>query len=222
MPVATRISTSSQHHRRTQAYCSHPSRYHAYEGDSNSTISDSSEGVENSVVGGLRRVGAEVCTNPSEERRFRAKGAMTSHAPRRTHSDSKTSANGTYVKEPRAVVREVRRKSDSEHRHYHRRSETEDAREGERVYVYKAHKKSDGEVTRSRPSSLRRSTTNAGEANRTRYERQRTGDKDLQKRLSERRPSHHEEKVYTPLRREKRSIADYVPKSTTDRAPATR
>ncbi|KAF6221675.1 hypothetical protein HO133_001643 [Letharia lupina] len=219
MPVATTISTPSHHHHRTQVYPSHSLRYQAYEGGPKSTVSDSSQSV---VVGGLRRVLAGACKSPSEERRLRAKGAMTSHTPRRTYSDSKTNAKETYGKEPRVAVREVRRKSDSEHRHHHRRSEKEDAREGERVYVYKAQKKSEGEADRSRPSSLRRSTTNAGEASRTRHERQRTGDRELQTRHSERRPPHHEEKTHTPLRREKRSIADYVPKSTRDKAPVTR
>ena len=120
------------------------------------------------------------------------------------------------------VVREVRRRSDSEHRRHHRRSETEDAREGERVHVYKAHKRSEAEADRSRPSTRRRSTTNVGEAKRARHERQRTEDRDLQRRHSERKPSHREERVHTPLRREKRSIVDHVPKSTRDRAPITR
>lgn len=193
-----------------------------YEGFSDSTSSDLSEGVEKLVVGGVRRVGAESCKNPSEERRSRAQGAMTSHTSRRTHSDSKTGAKETCVKEPRGVVRDVRRKSETERRHHRRRSEREDEKEGERVHVYKAHKKSEGEADRSRPSTLRRSTTNAGEAIRTRNERRRTGDAELPRRHSERRPSHHEETVHTSLRREKRSIADHVPKSTRDRLPVTR
>lgn len=147
---------------------------------------------------------------------------MTSSAPRRTYSDSKANAKETYAKEPRAVIREVRRKSDSEHRHHHRRSEQKDAREGEGVYVYKVRKKNEGEVDRSRPSTRRRSITNAGEASRTRHERQRTEDREPQRKHSERRPSQHEEKAHTPLRREKRSIADFVPKSTRDRVPVTR
>ena len=178
--------------------------------------------MEKLVVDGLRQVRAEVWENHLEERPSKAKGAMTPSNPRRTHSDSRTNAQETYVKEPRVVVREVRRKSDSEHRHHHRRSEKEDAREGERIRVYKAHRKSEGEADRSRPSTSRRSTTNAREASRTRYERQRTGDRELQRRHSERRPYHHEEKVHNPLRREKRSIADHAPKSTRDRAPVTR
>ncbi|KAL9066805.1 MAG: hypothetical protein Q9161_007311 [Pseudevernia consocians] len=146
---------------------------------------------------------------------------MTSHTPRRTYSDSKASAKETYAKEPRVVTREVRRKSDSEHRHHHRRSEQKDAREGEGVHVYKV-RKNEGEVDRSRPSTRRRSTTTAGEASRTRHERQRTDDRKPQRRHSERRPSQHEEKAHTPLRREKRSIADFVPKSTRERVPVTR
>ena len=222
MPVATRISTSSHHHHYTQAYGPHSLRHQAYEGVSDSAVSDSSKGVEKIVVGGLRRVGAESCKNPSAERRSRAKGAMTSHTPRRTHSDSKSRAKETYAKEPRVVVREFRRKSETEHRHHRRRSEREDEKEGERVYVYKAHKKSEGRADRSRPTTLRRSTTNAGEATRTRYVRPRTGDAELPRRHSERRSSHHEENVHTSLRREKRSIADHVPQSTKDRAPVTR
>ena len=166
-------------------------------------------------MGGLRR-------DPSEGRRIRAKGAMTSHTPRRTYSDSKTNTKETFVREPRVVVRDVRRKSDSEHRHRHRRSEKEDAREDETVYVYKAHRKSEGEADRSRPSTIRRSTTNAGEASRTRHERQHTGDRVSQRRYSERRPSHREEKARTSLRREKRSINDHVPKSTRARPPVMR
>lgn len=213
MPGATTISTSS-HHPRTQIYRSHPLRYQVHENAPISTVSDSSEGVENIVVGGPRRIRAEACGNLPEGRRSRAKGAMTSHTPRRTYSDAK---------EPRVVVREVRRKSDSsEHRKHHRRSEKEDAKADDRVYVHKTHKRSEAEADRSRPSNRRRSTTNAGEASRTRYERQRTEDRDVQRRHSERKPSHREEKVHTPLRREKRSIVDHVPKSTRDRAPITR
>ena len=221
MPVATTISISS-HHRRNRAYSSHHLRQQAHEGSSDSTLSDSSEGVQPLSKGALRPVRAEACNNPSEERRSRARGAMTSHAPRRTYSDLKTNTKETYVQEPRVIIREVRRKSDSEHRRHHRRSEKEDERGGERVYVHRAQRKSEGEVDRSRPSTLRRSTTNAGEASRTKHERQRTGDRELPRRHSERRPSHHEEKVHAPLRREQRSIADHVPKSTRDQAPIAR
>ncbi len=222
MPVATTISTSSHHHR-SQTYGSHSLPYQAYEGGSTSTLSGSSEGVKTFPVADLRRVRAEACKIPPEERRSRAKRAMTPHTPRRSYSDSKANAKGRCAKEPRVVVQELRRRSDSEHRHHHhRRYERDDEREGERVYVYKAHKKNEGEVDRSRPSTRRRSTTNAGEASGTRHERQRTGDRELQRRHSERRSSHHEEKVHTPLRREKRSIADYTPKSTRERASATR
>ena len=147
---------------------------------------------------------------------------MTSHYPRRTYSDSKTYARETQVKEPRVVVKEVRRRSDSIHRHHHRRSEKDDAREGERVHVYRAHRRSEGEAEQPRPSALRRSTTNTAEASRTKHERQRTGDGELRRKHSERRPSHREEKTHTPLRHEKRSIADHVPKSNRDRAPITR
>ncbi len=221
MPVATTISTSSHHHR-SQAYGSHSLPYQAYEGDSTSTLSDSSEGVKTFPVADLRRVRAEACEKLPEERRLRAKRAMTPHTPRRSYSDSKANAKDRYAKEPRVVVQELRR-SGSEHRHHHhRRYEREDEREGERVYVYKAHKKNEGEVDRFRPSTRRRSTTIAGEASGKRHERLRTGDRELQRRHSERRPSHHEEKVHTPLRREKRSIADYTPKSTRERASATR
>ena len=164
-------------------------------------------------MGVPRRIRAEACGNLGEGRRSRAKGAMTSHTPRRTYSDSK---------EPRVVVREVRRKSDSEHRKHHHRSEKEDARGDDRFYVHKAHKRSEAEADRSRPSTRRRSITNVGEASRTRHERQRTEDRELQRRHSERRSSYREEKVHTPLRREKRSIVDHVPKSTRDRAPINR
>lgn len=173
-------------------------------------------------MGGLGRVRAEARKGSGEERRLRAKGAMTSRTPRRTYSHSKINAKETYVEEPRVVVREVRRKSDSEHRHHHRRSEKEDAREDDRVHVYKAHRECEGEADRSRLSTLRRSTTNAGEASRTRHERQRKGDREPRTRHSERRMSHHEQIVHTPLRREKRSIADHATKSTRDRAPITR
>lgn len=147
---------------------------------------------------------------------------MTSHTSRRTFADSKINAKETYVKEPRVVVREVLRRSDSEHRKRHRRSEKEKAREDDSVHLYKTHKRYDDEADRSRPSTRRRSTTNVGEASRTRHERQRTEDRDLPRRHSERRPSYREEKVHTPLRREKRSILDHVPNSTRDRAPITR
>ena len=223
MPVATRISTSSHHqHCRAQTYASHSLPHQAHQGLSDSTSSDSSEGVEELFVGGLRRVGAESCQNPSEERRSRAQEAMTSSTPRIFHSHSKINAKETYVKGPRVVVRDVRRKSETERRHHRRRSEREDEKEGERVHVYKAHKKSEVEADHSRPGTLRRSTTNAGEAIRTKNERLRTGDAEIPRRHSERRPSHYEETVHTSLRREKRSIADHVPKSTRDRVPLTR
>ena len=221
MSVATTRSTSSYHHR-NEAYDSHHLRHQAHKGSSKLTLSDSSEGVEHLSEGGLRQVGAEARNTPSEERRLRARRAMTSHAPRRTYSDSKTSPKETYVKEPRVEVREVRRKSDSERRHHRRKSEKEDERGGQRVYVHKAHRKSEGEADRSRPGTLLRSTTNAGEASRTRHERQRTGDRELLRRHSERRSSHPDDRSHTPLRREKRSIADYAPKSTRDRIPVTR
>lgn len=221
MPVATTISTSSHHHR-NQTYNSHPLRYWAHEDASISTVSDSSSDVRKSVVGRLRRVRAEACEIHPQERRLRAKGAMSSSYPRRTHSESKSKAKETHAKEPRVVVREARKRSDSEHRHYHRKSDKEDGKEGERVRVDKVQRNSEGEADRSKPSTLQRSTTNAGGASRARHERQRTDDKEVRRRHSERRPSHHEEKVHTPLRHEKRSIADHVPKSTRDRAPVTR
>lgn len=221
MPVATIISTSNRHNP-TQVYASHPPRYKAYEGTSNSTVSDSSQSVEKLTVGGERRVRTEVYGSPSKEHRSRAKGAMTSQYLRRTYSDARTSAKETYVKEPRVVVQEVRRKSDSEHRHHHRRSEKEDARESEGVRVYRTHRKSEGEADRSRHSTVRRSTTSTREASRTRHERQRTEDREVRRRHSERKQSHHEEKAHTALRHEKRSIADHAPKSTKDRAPVTR
>lgn len=223
MPVATITSTSSLHHRRTQVYSSHSLNNRAYESASDLTVSDPSQSVE--VVGGQRRLCAKVHKNPPEELRSRAKGAMTSHYPRRSHSDSKTTTKETRVKEPEVVVREVRRESDWEHRHHHRKSEKRDARDGERDHVYKTRRKSDEEADRSRPSNLRRSTTNAGGVSRTRHERQRAEDRldrEMRRRHSERRRSHHEEKVHTPLRHEKRSIADHAPKTTRDRAPVTR
>ena len=212
MPVATKISTNSHHHR-TQAYPSHPSQYHAYESASDSTVSNSIQEVGKSV---------EARENPPQQRCSRVQGAMSSHYPRRSYSDSKSNAKETYVKEPRVVVREVRRKSDSEHRHHQRRSEKEDGNEGERVRGYRTQRRSEGEADRYRPSTIRRSTTNAGEATRTRHERQRTEDRKGRRRHSERRSSHHEEKAHTPLRREKRSVADHAPKSTRDRPPVTR
>ena len=221
MPVATIIHTSS-HHYRNQTYNPHALQYQAYEGASISTLSDSSSGVEKLVVGGLPRVRAEACENRPQERRLRAKGAMSSHYLPRTYSDSKSKAKETHAKEPRVVVREARRRSDSEHRHYHRRSDKEDGKEGERVRVHKAQRKSEGEADHSKHSTIRRSTTNAGEASRTRHERQRTDDRELRRKHSERRPSHHEEKAHTSLRHEKRSIADHVPRSTRDRPPVTR
>ena len=221
MPVAT-ISSTSSHRHRTQAYPSHPLQYHVYESVSDSTVSDPSQEVGKSVVGRLRRVRAEARENPPQQRCSGVKGAMSSHYPRRSYSDSKSNAKETYVKEPRVVVREVRRKSDSEHRHHQRRSEKDDGREGDRVRVHKTQRRSEGEADRYKPSTLRRSTTNAGEASRTRHERQRTEDRELRRRHSERRSSHHEEKTHTPLRREKRSIADHASKSTRDRPPVTR
>lgn len=221
MPVATTISTSSHHHRRNRAHPSHHKPYAAYEDHSISTLSASSQAAETLIVGGSRQGRAEACENPAKERRLRAKGAMTSQTHRRTYSHSKTNAKKTSVKEPRVVVREVRR-SDSEHRHHHRRSEKEGTREEERGHVYRAHGKSERRADGSRPSTRRRSTSNAREASKTRHERQRTSDRELQRRHSERRPYLNEEKKNIPLRREKRSIADHVPKSTRDRAPVTR
>lgn len=222
MPVATKNSSSShQFHHRTQVYDPYPLRYQVYECGSNSTLSVSSEGVEKHVVGGLRRVRAKATKNSPEEPRSRDLGAMTSHPPRRTYSESRKHAKEVYGKEPGVVIREVRRKSDSEHRHHHRRCEKEDTRDG-KVYVSKAHRKSEGEADRSRPNDIRRSTTNAGESSRTKHERHRTGDRELQRKCSEKRPSRHEEKVHTSLRREQRSIANLIPKDTRGRAPVTR
>ena len=221
MPVATIISTSS-HRPRIQAYNSYPSQSHTYEGAPVFTISYSSPGVGKSVAGGPRYFRADPCENSLQRGYSRAKRAMSSHYPRRTYSDSKPKTRETHGKEPRVVDRDVRRKSDSEHRHSHRRSEKEDGQEGERVRVYKVHRKSEGERDRSRSSTLRRSTTNAGEAGRTRHEGQRAEDREPRKRHSERRSSHHDEKGHTSLRHEKRSIADHVPKSTRDRAAVTR
>ncbi|KAM0806003.1 hypothetical protein BDR22DRAFT_194743 [Usnea florida] len=147
---------------------------------------------------------------------------MTSHASRRTYSTLKPDARETLVKEPIVLVREVRRKSDSEHRHHHRRSEKENPKEGERVYVYKLHQTREEEADRSRPSTARRSTTNVGEVSRTRHEKQRIKDRESQRKYSERRTSQYQEKVHAPLRRESRSIADHAPKSSRDRAPVTR
>ena len=223
MPANTIFSTSSHHHHRIHLHGSHSLKYRVNEDTSDSTVSESTYGVQNLVVGGQRqrRVRPEVREIPLKESRSRVKRAMTSPYSRRTYSESKTNAKETYVKEPRVVTREVRRKSDSENRHHHRKPE-EKAKE-ERVYAYKTHRKSEGEADRSRPTStLRRSTTNAGEASKTKHERPRTADRESRRRHSERRTSHNEEKAHTPLRHEKRSIADHVPKSTRDRAPITR
>ena len=220
MPLATTISTPS-HRPRIPAYNPYPLKYQTYEGASVSTISVSSPGVEKSVAGG-RYFRADPCENPLKRGCSRVKRAMSSHYPRQTYSDSRTKTGEAHVKETRVVDRDVRRKSDSEHRHSHRTSEKEDAQEGERVRVYRVHRKSEGERDRSRSSILRRSTTNAGEASKTRHERQRTEDREPRKRHSERRSSHHDEKGHTSLRHEKRSIADHVPKSTRDRASVTR
>ena len=223
MSVATTIYTSSHHRRqRNPDPFTQPLRYQTHQGHSSSTISDTHQGVERLVARGLGRVRAEAPRNPVEQRRSNPKGAMTSHASRRTYSTIKTDARETLVKEPRVLVRELRRRSNSEHRHHHRRSEKEDAKEGERVYVYKVHKTREEEADRSRPSTVRRSTTNAGEGSRTRHEKQRTGDRELQRKHSERRTPHYQEKVHAPLRRESRSIADHAPKSSRDRAPVTR
>ena len=224
MPLATgaTIISTSSHRPRIRAYSSYPLRYHTYEGASVSTISDSSPGLEKLFAGGLRYFRANRGENPQQERCSRAKRAMSSDHPRRTYSDAKSKTRETYVKEPRVVDRDVRRKSDSEHRHSHRRSEKEDGREGEGVRVYRVHRTSEGERDRSRSNTVRRSTTNAREASRTRHERPRTEDKELRKRHSERRSSHHDEKGHTSLRHEKRSIADHVPKSPKDRPSVTK
>lgn len=222
MPLATIISTSPSHRPRLHTYSSYPLQYQTYEGTSVSTISDFSPGVEKSVTRGPRYFRVDPRISPPQERRSSAKRAMSSHHPRRTHSDSKSKTKETHGKEPRVVDRDVRRKSDSEHRHSHRRSEKEDAREGGGVRVHRVHRTSEGERDRSRSSTVRRSTTNAGEAGKRRHERQRTEDGEMRRKHSERRPSHHEEKVSTSLRHEKRSIADHVPKSPGDRAPVTR
>lgn len=221
MPVATTISTSS-HNYRKQTYNSHPLPYRAHEDASISTVSDPSSVAGKSVVGRLRRFRAEACENHPQERRPRAKGAMSSSYPRRTHSESKSKAKEIHVKEPRVVVREARRNSDSEHQHHHRKSDKEDGKEGERVRVDKAQRNSKGDADRSKSSTLQKSTTNTGGASRSRHERERTDDRESRRRHSERRPSHHEEKVHAPLRHEKRSIVDHVPKSPRDRAPVTR
>ena len=223
MPPAATISTPSHHPRRSQFDGSYSLKYQVYEDSSTSTVSDPSQGVRKlAAVGAQRRVRAGVCENPPEERHSRGKGAMNPPGPRRTYSHSRTSLKETYAKEPRVVVREVRRKSDSEHRRHHRRYERDDAKEVEKVYVYRTRRKSEEETDRSRPSVSRRSTTNAGEASRTRHERQRTDDRELPRRRSERRPSYQEDRVHTTLRHEKRSIADHVPKSARGRAPITR
>ena len=223
MSVATTIYTSSHHRRQRKPNpVSQPLRYQKFQGHSSSTISDTREGVERLVARGLRRVRAEARANPVEERRSNSKGAMTSHASRRTYSTLKPDARETLVKEPIVLVREVRRRSDSEHRHHHRRSEKENPKEGERVYVYKVHKTREEEADRSRPSTARRSTTNAGEVSRTRHEKQRIRDRESQRKHSERETSQYQEKVHAPLRRESRSIADHAPKSSRDRAPVTR
>ena len=220
MPLATTISTSSHRHR-VQDYNSHSLQYQTYEGASDSTVSDSSQGAEYPAAGGPRYFLAEACRNPPQERCSRAKGAMSSHYPRRAYSDSKSKSRETHVKEPRVVDRDARRQSGSEYRRPHRRSEKEDGREGERVHVCRVHRKSEREADYSRPSTLLRSTTNAGGGGSTRHERQRTEDRELRRGHSERRSSHHEEKAHSTLRHEKRSIADHIPKNK-DRTPVTR
>ena len=216
----TILSTSSHHHHRTQTHGAHPLKDWTDEDSLNSIVSDSTDGVENFVAGGQRRARAEVREIPLKGSHSRAKRAMTPPYSRRRYSESRTNAKETCVKEPRVVTREVRRRSDSESRHQRRQSE-EKARE-ERVYAHQTRRQSVGEVDRSRSSTLRRSTTNAGEASKTRHERPRTEDREVRRKHSERRPSYHEENLHTPLRHEKRSIAEHVPKSTRDRAPTTR
>ena len=224
MPLATgaTIISTSSHRPRVRAYSSYPLRYHTYEGASVSTISVPSPGLEKLFAGRLRYFRANPREKPQQERCLRVKRAMSSDHPRRTHSDSKSKTRETYVKEPRVVDRDARRKSDSEHRHSHRRSEKESGRESEGVRVYTVHRTSEGERDRSRSNTVRRSTTNAGEASRTKHERQRTEDKEPRKRHSERRSSHHDEKGHTSLRHEKRSIADHVPKSPKERPSVTK
>jgi len=219
--VATRKSSSALRHR-TQPSRSYPLGPQADEDDSETPVSEYSDGVRGSAVDPIPRVSRKYPVEHCRETNRR----MPSDTSRRRQSEGKRRSS----KEPTVEVREVRevhRKGGSERRHSEQRATRKE--DGEVVYVYKTHRtRKEEEEDRPRTTVKRRSTT-TGEASRTRHERsykdressrRYVEEREPLRRHSERRASRQDERP--PLRREKRSISDNVPRSTRDRAPITR
>lgn len=217
MAVATQTSTSLNA-RRIYPRGSHPPPRQAYESDSNSTASDTSVPLNKQRE---RRQGrAEDYNNIPGEHRTSGGGDMSSHTVQGRYSDSKP-----YKKDPVVTVQEVRegrvrRIHGSEHRHRHHRSDRERDAGCERIRVYRDPRRSGEESDRARPNVIRRSTVREGATSRTTNERPRRGERrESHRRDLERRSSRYKPIGSPPLRREKRSVSDEVPRSTRDRVP---
>lgn len=215
---ATKASTVSSSHLQARRSHSYPVRTYTDEETSRSSYSDASDLIKYPCVEGIREIRAEAINKSPERRRKEADKNVRSHTPRRTQSDSRR-----YVtKEMVQPVDKLRRKPDSEHRHRSQMSSKgRDWVSGEAVHASKAHKGSGGEGARVRPSDLRRSRT-TGEASRPTPERSHRDEAGTARRQSERRASHQEERIRTPLRREKRTIAGTAENGVKAEAPTRR
>lgn len=219
--MATKRTPSSALRHRTQRSRSYPVGLQIDEDRSETTASEYSDDVTRPAVIRapiLSRSFPAEC--PSEANR-----RMPSDTHRRKQSEGKRRSSTGPSVEVREI-REVNRKGGVERRSsQHKTTWKED---GEAHYVYNTYKGRKDEDKRARPSVKRRSTT-AGEASRTRYERPprdrelsklRVEQKQSQRRQPETRTSRHDERL--PLRHEKRSVAGNNPRSTKDQAPVKR
>ena len=219
--AATRFHPTSPTPRRPPL--AHPSRSYPLrchdESDSETSASDTSDQGEEADAQELPRVRARAFAKSGWERQTKTnRKRMASHTHRR-HSDSKTYS----VKEPRLTVREIPRRQSSGHRSQRHRADTVDFEEVD-VYVHRRRKSSKHGADDIRPGLVRRSTT-TDDATRPRQAGS-WADKEPSRRPSVERGSqkhsdrpsvYRHERVFTPIRHEKRSTVEDVAQVTRDR-----
>lgn len=210
---ASTVSTNDPHHRRSRSYSS---RNYAHDRDFRCTSSDARHMVKYPDVEGIRKVHAEALNQSTEGRRRESDGQVASRTPRRAQSDSKT----YMARRTEETAHEVGRRGDPEHRHRSHKLRREDSRpRGDTAHVSRT--RSREETDGDRPPNLGRSKT-AGEASIPRRERPHKEDKEPTRRQSERRSSLQEGAPHTPLRRERRSVAEGTDKRSREEPPVRR
>jgi len=212
---ATKVSTVLSNCPQPRHSRSYPIRTHSYDRDSKSTYSDANNLVRYPDVEGMSKICAEAIHNSPMERHREIDRKVASRTPRRTQSHSRT-----YMRQTEEAAHEVRGKDVSEHRSHRSRRE-ENRLRGDNVHVSKTRQSSREASDRHRTRDSRRSKTTE-EASRSRPERSHREDKGPTRRQSERKTSYQEGGVHTPLRREKRSVAENTEKRVREEPPVRR